>query len=232
MFEAKRMLDQLLSSKQSSSAAGAATSLLRKAGATGLPGGSSITGVITGGGGNLLSGLLRGGGRSGKLASYAGVAALSTMAVRSLRNWRAKSKRTAASSKNAPKQQQTELDFDSLPSAEAEKHSRAILSALIAAAKADGQFDQHEREMIKERTEELGDRETVAWVQQEIKKPLDVDQIAAMADSPEMAAEIYLSSLIIIDEQNEREKAYLDALAEKLDLDPDLRLELEQQLNQ
>jgi len=70
----------------------------------------------------------------------------------------------------------------------------------------------------------------LGWVQQEINKPLDVSKIAALATSPELASEIYLASLIVIDEQNEREKAYLNSLAEKLGLEPQLRREIEQQM--
>lgn len=69
-------------------------------------------------------------------------------------------------------------------------------------------------------------------MQQEIRKPLDAARIAALATSPELASEIYLASLMVIDEQNEREKIYLNSLAEKLGLDPQLRLEIEQQLTQ
>ena len=57
---------------------------------------------------------------------------------------------------------------------------------------------------------------------------VDADEIV----TPEMAAEIYLVSLVIIDEQNDREKIYLDTLADKLKLPPQLRMEIAQQLQQ
>ena len=44
-----------------------------------------------------------------------------------------------------------------------------------------------------------------------------------------MAAEMYLASLLVVDEQNFMERAYLQELATQLRLDPQLRTELERQ---
>jgi len=121
------------------------------------------------------------------------------------------------------------LEFGNLSAAIQEDHSRVMLTAFIAAAKADGQIDEREQQMIQSLDKE-GDAETKAWIQQELSKPLDAAQVAALATSPELAAEIYLASLIVIDDQNEQEKKYLDSLAEKMKLAPQLRKEIEQQL--
>jgi uncharacterized membrane protein YebE (DUF533 family) len=76
----------------------------------------------------------------------------------------------------------------------------------------------------------MSNPEAARWAQQEIYKPLDVAEIARLATSPEMAAEIYLASLVVIDQQNERERAYLDALAREMRLEPQLTREIERQL--
>ena len=47
-----------------------------------------------------------------------------------------------------------------------------------------------------------------------------------------MAAEMYLASLVMVDEENYMERAYLDELARQLKLDPDLKTELERQAEQ
>jgi uncharacterized membrane protein YebE (DUF533 family) len=45
-----------------------------------------------------------------------------------------------------------------------------------------------------------------------------------------MAAEMYIASVMLVDEENFMEKAYLDELARQLKLEPGLKLELEKQV--
>ena len=58
--------------------------------------------------------------------------------------------------------------------------------------------------------------------------PLDPAQIAQSARTPEMAAEMYLASLLVVDEESYMERAYLDELARQLKLQPGLKEQLEQ----
>jgi len=55
---------------------------------------------------------------------------------------------------------------------------------------------------------------------------VDPADIAARATTPELAAEMYLASLIMVDEESFMEKAYLDELAKRLQLDDGLRAEI------
>ena len=61
-------------------------------------------------------------------------------------------------------------------------------------------------------------------------KPLDPAEVARAASTPEMAAEMYLASLLMVDQQHFMERAYLDELARQLQLAPALKLELEAQI--
>ena len=98
---------------------------------------------------------------------------------------------------------------------------------MLGAAKADGHIDDRERELIDAQIADLtGDRALEAWVDQELRKPVDPADIAARATTPELAAEMYLASLLMIDEESFMEKAYLDELARRLQLDEALRAEL------
>ena len=45
-----------------------------------------------------------------------------------------------------------------------------------------------------------------------------------------MAAEMYLASLLVIDEQSFMERAYLEELARQLQLEPSLKINLESQI--
>ncbi|MNH21821.1 hypothetical protein D3C79_816500 [compost metagenome] len=47
-----------------------------------------------------------------------------------------------------------------------------------------------------------------------------------------MAAEMYIASVMLVDEEHFMERAYLDELARQLKLDPALKIELENQVKQ
>ena len=111
------------------------------------------------------------------------------------------------------------------------KHAKLILKAMIGAAKADGHVDEEEMARIEQALTEMGaDDHVRQLVYQELHKPLDPAEIARLATSPQQASEIYLASLIVADEQNFMEKAYLQELAKQLNLSPEVTHQLEAQL--
>ena len=61
-------------------------------------------------------------------------------------------------------------------------------------------------------------------------KPLDPADVARAAATPEMAAEMYLASVLMVDEEHFMERAYLEELARQLQLAPALKSELEAQV--
>lgn len=194
----------------------------------GLLGGGGTT--AGGGLGGLLGGLLGGGGsntggstqgRSAGGVNYAALASLGMMAFKAYQNWQ----RSQAA---AP--QQAVRTVDQLSGSEAEDHSHAILRALIAAAKADGRIDQQEEQLIyAEIKRQTSDPQLQQWLDEEVSKPLDAAEVAQSARDPAMAAEMYLASVMLVDDQQEAERAYLDELAGALQLDPALQVHLEQQ---
>ncbi|WP_028239944.1 tellurite resistance TerB family protein [Stutzerimonas azotifigens] len=191
-------------------------------------GGGGLSGMLSGGGGNALAaaamGMLLGSKRSrlgGKAAKYGGLAALGMLAYKAYSSWQAQQ---AAAPQAAPQ------TVDRVPPAEVEGHSQAVLKALVAAAKADGHVDEQERQQIEaEMTRLTDDGELQRWLQAELNRPLDPADVAAAAQTPEMAAEMYLASLLATDEEQYMERAYLDELARQLKLDPALKQELEAQ---
>jgi uncharacterized membrane protein YebE (DUF533 family) len=217
------LLDQLLKSGQQ---------MLqdKTTGAKGKGGGlGDLGGLLSGAGGGALAagaiGLLMGSKKArnvgGKVLTYGGLAALGVVAYKAYGNWQA----------NRPGQPASEPQtIDRVSGAEAERHSQAILRALVAAAKADGHVDDRERELIEGEFVKLdGDSEFQQWLHLELNKPLDPAEVARAAATPEMAAEMYLASVMMVDEQHFMEKAYLDELSRQLKLDPALRQELETQ---
>ncbi|KIK84149.1 tellurite resistance TerB family protein [Pseudomonas sp. W15Feb9B] len=204
------------------------------------PGGSAAQSGGLGGLGGLLGGLLgggSGGGLGGALGgalgggtqsrsggnNYAALASLGMMAFQAYQAWQ----RSQASA--AP--QQIPPTANLLAGPEVEEHSHAVLRALIAAAKADGEIDTREQQMINsEISKHTDDPQLQQWFESEIAKPLDANEVAEAANGdPAMAAEMYLVSVILVDDQQDAERNYLDELAAALQIDPQLQVHLEQQ---
>ncbi|MEM6616813.1 MAG: tellurite resistance TerB family protein [Pseudomonadota bacterium] len=110
------------------------------------------------------------------------------------------------------------------PPNEQEAFGLNILQAMIAAAKADGHIDSVEQNKI---FEEIGNTDLAsdekAFLFDELKRPLDPDAIGELASTPEMAAEIYAASVVVIGDPNRDERRYLDRLAGRLNLDTGLQ---------
>jgi uncharacterized membrane protein YebE (DUF533 family) len=120
------------------------------------------------------------------------------------------------------------IPINELGEAEANERSQILLKAMIAAAKADGHINKKEVAMIDEQIEKLGLTGDVAdLMQSEIAKPLDVKEIAALAENSAIAAEIYLVSAVVTDKENSMEREYLDTLARTMKLPDSLVTELQ-----
>jgi uncharacterized membrane protein YebE (DUF533 family) len=107
-----------------------------------------------------------------------------------------------------------------------------LVRAMIAVARADGRLDAQESQAIFQRIETLGlDSESQSLLVREMGHPVDVDAIVNSANgSPEIAAEIYVASLLAVDVDTAAEKAYLSMLAARLQLPAELVAELEHQV--
>ncbi|PTB86511.1 DUF533 domain-containing protein [Pseudidiomarina aestuarii] len=187
---------------------------------------------LTGAGGGALAGtavgLLLGNKKArkmgGSVLKYGGVAALGAVAFKAYQNWQQNNQQTAP--------QAMPQTLDRLPAPEAELHSQAILQAMIGAAKADGHINDEERLLIDQQVAQItDDSELQHWIDSELKKPVNPAEIAKLASTQEMAAEMYLASLIMIDEDSFMEKVYLDELARQLKLDEALKAEIHQAKN-
>jgi uncharacterized membrane protein YebE (DUF533 family) len=103
-----------------------------------------------------------------------------------------------------------------------------LMRAMIAAAKADGSIDAAENAKIFEQVNAAGfSAEEKGFLLEELSKPLDINAVVATATSPEIAAEIYAASVLVLGEINPAEKVYLETLASKLNLDPALAAHLQ-----
>ncbi|MGF6591523.1 tellurite resistance TerB family protein [Pseudomonas sp. 2835] len=228
------LLDQLLKSGQDLLQNQGGKSPAGKSGGLGDllggKGGGGLGSLLSGAGGGALAagamGLLLGNKKArkygGKALTYGGLAALGVIAYKAYGNWQAKQ---GAAVQGEPQ------TLDRLPPAQVEQHSQAILKALVAAAKSDGHVDERERALIEGEFVKLSsDQELQHWLHAELNKPLDPADVARAASTPEMAAEMYIASVMLVDEEHFMERAYLDELARQLKLDPALKSELENQV--
>lgn len=104
----------------------------------------------------------------------------------------------------------------------------SIVSAMIAAAKADGTVDATEKQKILGKLGEGGlSGEERAFLDRELAGPLDINKVVDSATGPEHAIELYAASLLAIDPDHPAERAYLDMLAARLGLDAGLKSEIE-----
>jgi uncharacterized membrane protein YebE (DUF533 family) len=196
--------------------------------ATGAAAGSLVT---------MLLGSKRGRKLGGSALKLGSVAAVGALAWKVYNDYQAKQLAQAPAqaagappSSASPAALPAPATFENLTGPQIELHSQAMLKAMIAAAKADGHLDERERGLVQAELQRLdADPATHRWVEQEMSKPVEPAEVAAAASSPEMAAEIYLASVLVADETSTMERAYLDELARQLKLTPELRAQLDAQ---
>ncbi|MBY6119473.1 tellurite resistance TerB family protein [Mameliella alba] len=160
---------------------------------------SAFTGQAgSGKSGGLLSQLGEGGsGMAGMLAAFAGSAA------------QAQGK-GAAGLMDAMNAQST--------APEAEAAAALMLRAMIQAAKSDGGIDKAEQAKILETLGEDADPEDRAFIQAQLKAPVDPEALGA--EVPEtQRMQVYSASLMTIRVDTQAEAEYLDTLAKAMQLD-------------
>lgn len=196
-------------------------------------GGSFAKGAATGG----LLGLMVGSKKTRKVAkkaaTYGGIALVGGLAYKAWQNHKAGQQAAAAAAvpSSAPNAAPAALPpappantgfAPTTPQAE-ESLARALLRAMVAAAKADGHIDAEEQGRIFARMDAMPlSNDDKVFVMDELRAPLDVAAVADGASTPEEAAEIYAASLLAIDPDGPAERGYLSMLAARLNLEPGL----------
>lgn len=217
-MDTRTFLDQLLSTGKSLSEKGRSyteekmnlpeAGPERDAMLSGMTKGAMAAGVI-----GLLLGTKGGRALTGNLIKIGSVAAMGGLAYKTYREWQAGNLGSTADR------------VEAINPAEdmSEEHSRLILKAMIGAAKSDGHIDDSERASLQNFIDRFGESPDLSrFVEVELAKPLDPADIARGVPNQEVAAEVYLASLLIIDQSNFMARTYLDQLARALALPRDL----------
>ncbi len=215
MFDPQKLLEQFLGgSGQPGGKPGLSPDLLK-----GLAGGSVAGSLAT---------ILLSGGSPKKMATtmlkVGGTAVVASLAYKAWNEWQASRGETQAQLPANPEG----TPFLPAPKPERDAMSLALLGAMIAAAKADGHIDETEQKRIFAKLEEVNlDAAAKEFLAAELQKPLDIEAVVRAATTPELAVEIYTASRLAIDPDEPAEKAYLDMLAARLKLAPELRAAVE-----
>lgn len=224
MFDAKRLLEQVMSQTQGANLGQMGDKL---ASMTGGKGNAQLaTGALAGGVLGLLLGnkstrkmLGKSAGTALKLGGLAAVAAVAYTA------WQRNKGAGDAQLQLPP----TESGFR--PENQPEQGNmlaRGVLVAMIQGAKADGHIDAQEHARIFENVGKLElDADAKAFVMDELAAPLDLARVTAFVTSTESAVELYAATLLAMDPDTPEERAYLDRLSSALRLDPALAREIE-----
>jgi len=235
MFNPQALLDQLLGGQVGNTARNVGQSAK---GALDQYSGSG--GFVRGAAAGGLLGLLLGGKGIGKMArgavGYGGAAALGALALQAYQSYQQNKGRNPAQGGAAPvsmtPEQFARLSPQALPhaqpAADGSPFQMVLIRAMVGAAKADGHVDAIEQQRLFGEIEKLGlDAEAKGVVFDLLSKPVDLSAITNSVATPEQAAEVYLASRLAIDPDVPAERAYLDALAARLELPPELRRQLD-----
>jgi len=216
MFDAGALLNQFLGADTSQTIQKGKDYLSNNAGS--LAGGAALGGL-----GGYMLGSKKGRKFAKKAATYGGMALMAGLAYKAYNNYQ--SQKNGAVSSPSPQTEQIadESAFHIENQNGSNSFGAMLISAMIAAAKADGNIDGKEHQAIFSRIEEMQlENDEKAFLFDQLNRPLDIDSLVSAITSKEQAVEIYLASLMAIDVDTQAEKAYLSMLAARLNLEEEL----------
>ncbi len=217
MIDPKRLLEQVLGGNVSGAGRDLKAQLDRASGSQGFAGGAVAGGLL---------GMLLGGGRKRGFGGNIGSAVLGALAMQAYNTYQS-NRAQRGNDRSASLLDQGQLPH-ARPAADGSPFELALVRAMVGAAKADGHIDAAEQRRLFAEVERLNlDAEAKAYVFDLLTRDVDVQSLAAAVDSPEQGAELYLAARLAIDPDQPAERAYLDALAERLRLPPELRASLD-----
>ncbi len=186
-------------------------------------GNQTIDSLTKVGGGAALGGILsmilgRSGGAS--LAKLGSLAVLGNLAYQAYQNYQKSQQNSQPNiSENA---------FDVLNSSSHVDAGELILRTMIAAAAADGEITEDEKQTI---ANEAGNNPELAqWLEQEIQNPISINEIAHLVgNDTALASNVYLAARLVSKDLSRKEIIFLADLAKALGLDDALVEQLEKQ---
>ena len=182
---------------------------------------------LAAGGIGALLGALMGGSRSTTANSLGGgmMGLLGMMAYKALKN-------SMGGSAGVTSQPQTQVPQEYVQPSPQQQATDAeiIITAMIDAAKADGQVDADEFQRITSSLQKNGlGQDGLNYVIQKLQGPMETAKIvAAVKGRPELAAQVYSASLMAINVDTDAERRYLTKLGKAMGLNDSVMQNIEQ----
>ena len=182
---------------------------------------------LAAGGIGALLGALMGGSRSTTANTLGGgmMGLLGMMAYKALKN-------SMGGSAGVTSQTQTQVPQEYVQPSPQQQASDAeiIITAMIDAAKADGQVDADEFQRITSSLQKNGlGQDGLNYVIQKLQGPMETAKIlAAVKGRPELAAQVYSASLMAINVDTDAEHTYLTKLGRAMGLNDAVMQNIEQ----
>lgn len=199
----------------------------------GLAGGAAAGGVMA-----LLMGGKSTRKMAKKLAKYGGTAIVGGLAYKAYGSWQ-KNKALGQIEPITDQEIQqlgavtSSLSHDELSNAGVSDLEFAMIKAMIAASKSDGQIDAEEHKRLFAAIERLNfDAHQKAAVFDAMAAGISIQEIASSVNIVEHKAEVYLAAYLAIDVDEQAERVFLNNLASGLDLPRGFPAYLEQQADQ
>ncbi len=199
----------------------------------GMLGGGLGKGVAMGGVLGLLLGSKKVRKMAGGIIGYGGAAAAGAMAFKAYQNWQQGQQVQSAPIASATDLQTVDPRFLPPPAntTAGQNFSLTLITAMVFAAKADGHIDAKEQTVIFEQVEKMSlDAESKAFVFDALRKPVDLDALVSSVQGIEQASEVYLVTRMAIDIDHPAERAYIEVLANRLNLPAELTAHLDHQV--
>ncbi|MCV6627746.1 MAG: tellurite resistance TerB family protein [Cellvibrionaceae bacterium] len=188
-------------------------------------------GAVAGGLAGYMMGSKKGRKMAKKAATYGGLALLAGVAYKAYNNYQQNKSTPHGQAEPELTLAPADSNFALEDQTGSKPFATTLVSAMIAAAKADGQIDGAEQQAIFGKIQELElGAEEKAFLFDQLNQPMNIDGLVAAASSREQAVEIYLASLMAIEVDTPAEQAYLSMLAARLNLEPELVAEIHNSL--
>jgi uncharacterized membrane protein YebE (DUF533 family) len=215
MLDARKLLDDLLGSKvpgTESTVREKADQVTQLAKDNPLATGAVLAVLLGTGTGRELTGSAL------KLGGLAAIAGLGYKAFKSYQNGDKPAEAAARERDVLPAPKETSFHPSHAPQGEQE-FALTLVRAMIAAAKSDGHVDDDERRKIADKLSLAGiGAEARKFLDEELKRPSDLDQLVAAAKTDAQKIELYTASRLAVDPDTRAERGYLDLLAGRLGL--------------
>ena len=118
-----------------------------------------------------------------------------------------------------PPPSNTSIGSESVDTEKVPQEAVLLIRAMIAAANADGEIDEEERNGILKKLEtvDLSDQEH-SFIVKELISPTGLEDIVSQVKTPDMAKKVYTVSLLAIEVDTDAERSYMTTLAQQLSL--------------